>query len=220
MATENGSFYNDKFSRVMGFANSVILSYPLIPNNMVRIEHVRVVLENIGRVLIDNVPGDIVEFGCFEGTTSLFIRRFLDACGSNRRFHVYDAFQGLPDKGVEDGDSPNFYKGCCQTNRSMLEKNFNDSGLALPEVHEGWFRDIREEDLPKAIAFAFLDGDFYTSITDSLNIVYSRMATGSRVVIHDYNNPELPGVTKACTDFLAGRKETATDVGCGLVVKL
>jgi O-methyltransferase len=197
----------------------ILTDYSLIPNNMVRVEHVRIVMENLDRVIADEVAGDIVEFGCFEGTTSLFIARLLRMRGSDRGFHVYDSFQGLPAKGVYDGSSANFFRGCCQTSRLAFEMNFTDSSLPLPEIHEGWFRDLGDEDLPGSISFAFLDGDFYTSIVDSLRKVYPRMTPNGRIVIHDYMNPELPGVEKACEDFFGKRNERVENVGCGLIVK-
>lgn len=199
--------------------DKIISDYPIIPNNMVRLEHVQIVLRNLEWVLDEDTPGDIVEFGCFEGTTSLFIVRLLKAMGSKKRFHVYDSFQGLPKKTPLDGNSLNFYEGCCQTTRLAFEMNFAESGLPLPEIHEGWFRNLQDADLPKEVAFAFLDGDFYSSIVDSLNLVYPRMPLKSRIVIHDYLNPELPGVEKACVDFFGARHEWVENVGCGLVVK-
>jgi O-methyltransferase len=197
----------------------VLSDYTIIPNNMVKIEHIRAVLENIDKVLVDNVAGDIVEFGCYEGTTSLFIARFLKICRSTKRFHVYDSFQGLPKKRIEDGNCDNFVKGSCSTSRLQFEMNFLEAGLMLPEIHECWFQDIEEDDVPKSIAFAFLDGDFYSSIMDSLIKVYSRMTVNARIVIHDYDSFELPGVTKACTDFLQGKPEKVIGAGCGLLVK-
>lgn len=199
--------------------DKILSDYSLIPNQMVRPEHVRTVLENIEKVLIDNVAGDIVEFGCYEGTTSLFIARFLRAYKSTKRFHVYDSFQGLPEKRIEDGNCANFVKGSCSINRLQFEMNFLEAGLTLPEIHECWFKDVDDDDVSKNISFAFLDGDFYSSIIDSLTVVYSRMTTNARIVIHDYDSFELPGVTSACTDFLRGKSEKITGSGCGLLVK-
>jgi O-methyltransferase len=56
---------------------------------------------------------------------------------------------------------------------------------------------LEAEDLPDKIAFAFLDGDFYESIRDSLRLVGPRMSEGGVIVVHDYTNPALPGVRKA-----------------------
>jgi len=67
-------------------------------------EELSVVWRELEKVLQAATPGDIVEFGCYSGTTSLFIRRLLDEKGeSNKRsFHVYDSFEGLPEKTEQD----------------------------------------------------------------------------------------------------------------------
>jgi O-methyltransferase len=47
-----------------------------------------------------------MEFGCYVGTTSLFIRRLLDQTGEGTRpFHVYDSFEGLPPKTQADASA-------------------------------------------------------------------------------------------------------------------
>ena len=199
----------------MGLVDRIISGHTVIPNDMVTSEHVRVVLENIEKILGGRLPGDAVEFGCYEGTTSLFIARLLRLYGTDKRFHVYDSFLGLPDKGPEDGDCQDYVKGSCQTTRSRFEANFAEAGVPLPEIHEGWFRDMSGESLPKKICFAFLDGDFYSSVMDSLVLVYPRMVTGARLIVHDYTYQFLPGVEKACADFLKWKPEAIVDSGCG-----
>ena len=67
----------------------------------------------------------------------------------------------------------------------------------MPRIVKGWFCDLGESDLPSLISFAFLDGDFYESIRDSLRLVGPRMSRGGVIVVHDYTNPALPGVRKA-----------------------
>ncbi len=52
-----------------------------------------VILREFERV--QDIAGDVVEFGCFAGTTSVHISKWLE--GSDRTFHVYDSFAGLPE---------------------------------------------------------------------------------------------------------------------------
>ena len=54
-----------------------------------------------------------------------------------------------------------------------------------------------------------MDGDFYTSVRESLEHVYPRLSKGAVVVVDDYCDPavnpvyeSLPGVKRACDDFL------------------
>ena len=79
-------------------------------------------------------------------------------------------------------------------------------------IKKGWFSELTDKDLPEKIAFAFLDGDFYESIRDSLRLVAPRMAEGGIIVVHDYTNPALPGVKRAVEEYRnSANKEENTE---------
>ena len=62
------------------------------------------------------------------------------------------------------------------------------------------------------IAFAFLDGDLYESICDSLKLVEGKLSDGAVVIVHDYQNEALPGVAKAVDEWLAQNPGHNTEV--------
>ena len=164
-----------------------------------------VVWRELERVLQKNIPGDIVEFGCYTGTTSLFIRRLLDEQGESehRAFHVYDSFAGLPEKGEQD-QSPagtDFQAGQLSAAKKILLHHFHAAHLQPPVIHKAWFGELTERDVPAQLAFALLDGDFYHSILDSLRLVWPRLSPGGVVLIDDYKREALPGVERAVQDF-------------------
>lgn len=169
-------------------------------------EELKVVWRELEKVLDAGVPGDIVEFGCYAGTTSLFIRRLLDEKHeSNRRaFHVYDSFEGLPQKGSQDESTvgADFRAGELAVSKKEFLHQFRAANLRPPIVHKGWFNQLTEHNVPKEIAFAYLDGDFYDSIMDSLKLVWPRVAKGGAVLIDDYGREALPGATRAVHDFV------------------
>lgn len=172
------------------------------------------VLTELERVVHAGVPGHVVELGCFEGGTTIMMRRLLDELRQNdRELHVYDSWQGVPAPTPEDKpivDVPSFEKGFCMTRREIFDNNFDRSGLRPPHVHSGWFSSIPDAEYPYSIAFAFFDGDMYSSIIDSFNKVYSKLSKGARVIIDDYEWELLPGVKKACEDFLRDKPERET----------
>lgn len=168
------------------------------------------VLMELHRALTDDVPGHVVELGCFDGGTTVMLRRLLDMLGQEREIHIYDSWQGVPAPVDYDRPAPGvqpFEKGFCSTQRRVFEDNFAASGLRMPIVHSGWFADIPDEDYPSPIAFALFDGDLYSSIVDSFTKVYGKLSRGARVVIDDYEWERLPGVKKACADFLCDKPE-------------
>ena len=85
-----------------------------------------------------------------------------------------------------------------------MKERFLRAGLRVPVIKKAWFNELCDEDLPKKIAFAFLDGDFYESIKTSLVLVGTKIAKKGVVAVHDYDNPALPGVTKAVDEWLKG----------------
>lgn len=182
--------------------------YPLI-SDQVSTRDIELILREVCRILDRNIAGDVVELGCYIGTTSVFIRRVLDEYqqSDERAFHVYDSFEGLPPKHQADqsvaGDA--FQAGELAVSKKQFLQAFQRAGLRTPIVHKGWFSDLRPPDVPEQIAFAFLDGDFYESIRDSLQLVWPRMAAGGTVLVDDYQREALPGATKAVDEFLRGK---------------
>lgn len=170
--------------------------YPLI-SDQINPKQLEVILAELERVL--RTDGAVVEFGCYIGTTSLFIRRLLNQYSDNREFHVYDSFEGLPAKTKEDRSptGEQFKTGELAVSKKQFLQEFRKAGLNPPVTHKGWFSDLSAADVPPKIAFAFLDGDFYGSIRDSLKLILPRLAAGSTIVIDDYAREALPGAAKA-----------------------
>lgn len=191
-----------------GVVEKLLLDYPII-SRMVTENQLKTVLTTLKMVLEENIDGDIVELGCYAGTTSLFIRRLLDKCDSEKKFHVYDSFKGLPEKKKMD-ETNNILpamKSYCKVEKTVFIDNFRKESLKLPEIHAGWFGKMPDSAYPERISFAFFDGDFYDSIMDSFNKVYPKMVANSVLIIHDYNRDSLPGVERACDDFLKDKPE-------------
>lgn len=121
-----------------------------------------------------------------------------------KRLWIYDSFAGLPEKTAEDssGAGCNFQKGeLFVTKREVVDK-IRRAGLHNVIIKKAWFDDLEDRDLPAQIAFAFLDGDLYESIKTSLRLVLPRLNHQGIIIVHDYNNPELPGSSRAVDEFL------------------
>ena len=113
-------------------------TYPIISDQVSRRE-LEILLSQLETKLIEGSLGSIVEFGCYVGTTSLFIRRLLDAYRSTVQFHVYDSFEGLPEKTAKD-QSPigiQFRAGELSTSKKDFIMTFKKAGLRTPFIHKG-----------------------------------------------------------------------------------
>ncbi len=206
--------------------SDLLARHPLISTQVTK-PQVEVILRELEKVLCAGVDGAVVEFGCYIGTTSLFLRRLLDVyqChpersrgipsvvssneisprtslgrdDSKRAFHVYDSFEGLPAKSARDASvtGEQFTAGELAVGKKQFLREFQKAHLQPPAIHKGWFADLTAADVPDKIAFAFLDGDFYESIRDSLRLILPRMQKGGTIIIDDYAREALPGAARA-----------------------
>ncbi len=161
-----------------------------------------IILRELEHVISQAVTGDVVEFGCYVGTTSVPMAQRLRS--TDKRLFVYDSFEGLPEKTAED-ESPaglQFQAGELLATKAQFIKNFKQAGLSLPVITKGWFADVSPERVPKHICFAYLDGDYYHSILDPLKLIWNRLSSGAIIVVDDYANEALPGAAKAVDEWL------------------
>lgn len=170
-------------------------------------------IKNLVFYLLDsidnNVDGDIVEFGCYVGESSKYLMKTLVETKSTKKLYVYDSFEGLPNLSKWE-ENTGWVSGTLKTSQDVLIGNFNQNNLPIPNIHKDWFKNIPSNKLPKKISFAFLDGDFYDSIYDSLIKIYDRVSDGGYICFHDYERFDLPGVRAAIEDFFNERGITYT----------
>ncbi len=183
--------------------DELLAKYPILTDQVDRAE-LRVILLELEKLLQKGMDGAIVEFGCYAGTTSLFIRRLLNAYKSDAPYHVYDSFVGLPPKTQADESraGEQFVTGALAVSKKDFLLNFRKSNLSPPFVHKAWFSDISQDDVPQNISFAFLDGDYFESIRDSLRLITPCLVNGAVIVVHDYANEALPGAARATDSWL------------------
>jgi|SRR5665647_494887 len=193
-------------------------TYPIISDQVNR-EQLLVILTELEKVLARDVSGAVVEFGCYIGTTSLFIRRMLNLYNDDREFHVYDSFEGLPEKTAQDNSSAGeqFQAGELTVSKKQLIREFQKANLRIPIIHKCWFNELTSQNVSSQIAFAFLDGDFYESIKDSLELVLPRLAPGATIIVDDYAREALPGAARAVNELLPKHLSVQTIHNLGII---
>jgi O-methyltransferase len=202
----------DQIDSVLQQAEGRSLS-PMLSGRMTNVEQRMNMYHLVDQVLAYGVDGDFVELGCNSGQSSVLIATILQHYKSAKKLYVYDSFDGLPSPSSVDGKA--YQQGQLKTTEDELRYNFKLHNLPVPEIHRGWFNETLPNGLPAKIAFAYLDGDLYESILISLEYVYPRLTTGAICLIDDYCdlsvNPvgsnKLPGVKKACDEYLADKQE-------------
>lgn len=182
-----------------------------LPTSLVSTEQLSLLLQHLHLIHIFEIPGDVVEMGCFAGGTSIALQRLLTEIQSPKELHVYDSFEGLP---IPDEKDSNRYAGpgSMKVTAEQLKQNFDNAYVKLPIVHKGWFDQLTPADYPESIAFAFIDADYHASVLTALENIYPRLAPNAVCFIHDHGDgtPEtayFPGVDAACAEFFHDKPE-------------
>lgn len=155
-------------------------------------------------VISNQVPGDVVELGCFTGQCAMLFEKVIEMNESDKKLHLYDSFESKfsPGGSVED----------------TLKNNFRNSQLALPALHKGYFEQTIPDQLPTHIAFAHIDcgpAAQKKTMLHCLASVYPRLSKGGVCVMMDYYDTAVnttgydvnPGVKFACDEFLRDKPE-------------
>lgn len=157
-------------------------------------------------VIVNRIPGDIIETGVWRGGMSIFMRGILLAHGeSHRKSFVCDSFSGLPPSMLQHDAQVSW------DNTRYLEisdhevmENFLAAGIFDPEIVfvKGFFSNTMKplSEVVTQLAILRLDGDMYESTVDVLYHLYEKLSIGGYVVIDDYA-ATFPA-RDACDDFL------------------
>jgi len=178
----------------------------------------------LNSVLEKKIEGQLLEVGCYKGYSAILIQKILMSFDKSKQLTVFDSFQGLPEKTAEDflderkvvnrkifQDNKRVNKGWFRSSKQTLIDNFRKYKVPPPKIVEGWFEDTLINNIPDKIAFAHLDGDFYSSIKVSLENIFPKMSVGGVILIDDYcdeklSESALPGVKLACDEYLKDKK--------------
>jgi O-methyltransferase len=162
---------------------------------------------------VRHLPGCIVECGVWKGGMSGGMAALL---GPNRKYYLFDSFQGLPLAKKIDGqaalkwqqstDSPGYYDNCSASEdfalRAMTLAGANDF-----ELVRGWF-DVTTPShrAGEPIALLRLDGDWYDSTLVCLENLFDRVVPGGLIILDDYH--AWDGCSRALHTFLCRRSAT------------
>jgi O-methyltransferase len=161
--------------------------------------------QSLRYIQANQLPGDIVECGCFLGGASIFVTMLRDCLKlSDKDVWLFDTFEGFPE-GEQDA-----LVGSGQVLHSVRYENFQDSvrtnfAEATPDstgVHfvQGYVEETLLNTDVRSICLLRLDTDFYTSTLAELNGLYHRLVRGGVLIVDDYGLFE--GSRRATDEFL------------------
>ncbi|MGJ5819787.1 TylF/MycF/NovP-related O-methyltransferase [Paludibaculum fermentans] len=190
-----GRFIEDRVEN-LGYQHTMV--------GRLRLTNVEACLE---QVLREQIPGDLMECGVWQGGVPIFMRGFLKAHGITGR-HVWaaDSFAGVPasrlpqDEG-EDLSADRFPN--LAVSLARVKDHFARYGLLDKQVHflEGLFRDTLPSAPVRSLALLRIDADLYESTQDVLRYLYPKVSPGGFVIVDDYGC--IPGCRLAVDEYLA-----------------
>lgn len=145
-------------------------------------------------VLVNDIPGDIVECGVWRGGMSILMAGMLRLYNSNRKLYMYDTFSGMTEPSAQDGFIGNEKRiNDFVTSGSSLEDvkaNFEKAGLltdSLVFVQGDVCKTLEDPaNIPEKVALLRLDTDMYASTKAELEVLYPRLVSGGILIIDDY----------------------------------
>lgn len=147
------------------------------------------------------IPGDVAEFGVFQGETSRELARAIQFLGLDKHLWMFDTCKGLPTPSGHDtlGDVTGQY------NSSLEKINLHmapDDGQS-PYQYTLYVGLVEETivGFDKRLAFAHVDVDLYEPTRVAIEACTELMSLGGMMVIDDYGT-EWTGVTKAADEVL------------------
>lgn len=182
-------------------------------HTMTSMERMHALWQAARYVLARGIPGDFVECGVWRGGSSMlaalaFLRGGADA---ERRFFLYDTFEGMAEPTVEDGapahaewarNQRQTHNDWCYCSLEDVRANMLATGLAPErlELVKGMVEDTIPATAPDRISILRLDTDWYSSTRHELVHLFPRLESGGVLIVDDYGLWE--GARRAVDEYL------------------
>lgn len=189
------------------------------PFTMTSSERIYALCKSVEYVLHNHIPGDIVECGVWKGGSMMAVARTLMDRQAERRLHLFDTFDGMPEPTPSDKD----LNGLLATDRMSKEDkatsmvwaycpledvryNLRRTGYDTNKISfvQGRVEDTIPQQAPDQIALLRLDTDWYESTYHELTHLYPRLSVGGVLIIDDYGHWE--GARKAVDRYIEENK--------------
>jgi O-methyltransferase len=159
---------------------------------------------------VRNVNGIIVEIGCAQGQTTVFLNKYLQAQRIEKPYVCIDTFSGFQVDDVayevsQRGKKKSFYRGFRLNKKSWFEGTMQMNGIKGVRALQA---DANEFDFKQLgpIAFALLDVDLYRPIKTCLPKLFEALSPGGCIVVDDCNPADeyFDGASVAYAEFCSG----------------
>jgi len=160
-----------------------------------------------------SVPGDFWECGVYKGGTAMLLESIV-RCAVDKALYLFDTFAGMPET---DPKRDHHRRG-----------DFADTSLEAVSgrVGQGPHVHYRPGLIPETfiglegqrVAFAHVDVDIFSSVTECCRFIYPRLSPGGVMVFDDYGFRTCPGARQAVDAYFSDRPEVPLVLPTGQAV--
>ena len=183
--------FSERLIRVPLWTEREKITGPGSDNDYVRLKTLEAIC-----MRLDSIPGAAAELGVYRGGFARWINELM----STRRLYLFDTFSGF-----DETESAACGMGFTQAHRNTAVDRVVEI-MPHPEqieIRSGLFPQTAEGLEGERFALVSLDVDLEESTLAGLRFFLPRMSAGGYLLLHDYNNPKLPGVKRAVERYEA-----------------
>lgn len=160
------------------------------------------------------IPGSILEIGCYTGTTTMFLNKYMDCSGIEKEYIAMDTFSGFsPDdiKFERTVRNPKFSEFHYEKAFTKAEKKHFDTTMKMNKIYrvKSIQADVKKFDFNALdkLSFCIIDVDLYLPVKAALNGVYNLMGKGGIIAVDDcYPNCRWDGSLQAYKEFVKSHR--------------
>jgi tetratricopeptide (TPR) repeat protein len=160
--------------------------------------------ELLKEIQAKDIPGDVVEFGIFEGWWVNFLWQTTETQGLKRRIYGFDSFEGLSEPHPQH-DQAYWKKGQYACGLEQVSKNVHLAERPRLRLVKGFFEKSlhsAEALLAERFCYARIDCDIYEPALECLRYLGPRLADGAIVVFDDWPHMKGFGEQRALEEWL------------------
>ncbi len=135
------------------------------------------------------VPGAIVEVGCFRGGTTRIAAQFLAETKISKRYIAIDTFKGFVDghfqRDIDHGTKEATRSAFSRNSLPVVRRLLDEAGRENVELLEADICEMPESWLPDRISVCLLDVDLDVPTYEALRKVVARLSVGGIVLVDD-----------------------------------
>ncbi|HZZ57525.1 MAG TPA: TylF/MycF/NovP-related O-methyltransferase, partial [Opitutaceae bacterium] len=150
-----------------------------------------------------DVPGAVVEIGCFRGSSSSVMLDYAKHTGLDRQFYFFDTFDGFSYEEARASADAMWQGTHATEGQAVVQSRLEAVGYPKLRVLKA---NIITDDLPAEIgpiAVANVDVDLYEAVAAGLRKVADRIPSGGIIICEDAGHtPALIGARLALLEFM------------------